>query len=66
MFRYISENSFIGGVGFEQFLLFKMAAMDTKKLRKRLSYDGLDYIKGKHSVNMSCNNVCLSNCIHMK
>ena len=35
------------------------------KLRKRLSYDGLDYIKGKHSVNMSCNNVCLSNFIHI-
>ena len=39
--------------------------MDSKKLRKRLSYEGLDYIKGKHSINMSCNNVCLSNFIHM-
>ena len=44
-----------GGFTFEQFYLFKMAAIDVKKLRKRLSYDGLDYIKGKHSVNMSCN-----------
>ena len=39
--------------------------MDSKKLWKRLSYDGLDFIKGKHSVNMSCNNVCLSNFINI-
>ena len=39
--------------------------MDSKKLWKRLSYDGLVFIRGKHSVNMSCNNVCLSNFIHI-
>ena len=39
--------------------------MDSKKPRKRHSYDGLDYIKGKHSVNMSYNDVRLSNFIHM-
>ena len=32
--------------------------MDSKKLKKRLSYDGLDHIKGKHSVNVIC--MCLS------
>ena len=26
---------------------------------------GLDFIKGKHSANMSCNNVCLSNFIYI-
>ena len=38
-----------------------MAAKNWKKLRKRLIYDGLDFKKDKHSVNISCNNVCLSN-----
>ena len=32
---------------------------------KRLSYDGLDFIKGKHSAYMSCNKVCLSYFIHI-
>ena len=39
--------------------------MDSEKLWKFSSYDGLDFVKGKHSVNMSCNNVCLSNFIRI-
>ena len=39
--------------------------MDSKKLWKCLCYDTLDFIKGKNSVFMSCNNVCLSNFIHI-
>ena len=42
-----------------------MTAMDSKKLWKCLCYDGLDFKKGKRSVDMCCNNICLSNCIHM-
>ena len=30
-----------------------------------LHKDGLYFIKGKHSVDMSCNNVCLSNFTHI-